>query len=128
MMLRCSTAFVSALLACACALAAQQGPGRGGAAPAAGPPPRIEERTAGMQRIDGYFPLYWDDRTGNLWLEISRFDTEFLYTTGLAAGLGSNDIGLDRGQEGSAHLVSYCWPCLFPPWARSGSCTWQATT
>jgi len=89
-------------------LAAQQGAGRGGsAAPAAGPVPRIEDRTSGMQKIDGYFPLYWDDRTGNLWLEIPRFDADFLYTTGLAAGLGSNDIGLDRGQEGSAHIVSF---------------------
>jgi hypothetical protein len=69
--------------------------------------PSIEERTAGMTRIDGYFPLYWDERAGNLYLEISRFDNEFLYTTGLAAGLGSNDIGLDRGQQGSGRLVSF---------------------
>ena len=53
---------------------------------------------AGMTRIDGFFPLYWEERTGNLWLEIPRLDTPVLYTTGLAAGLGSNDIGLDRGQ------------------------------
>ena len=42
-----------------------------------------------------------------MWLEIPRFDTEFLYTTGLAAGLGSNDIGLDRGQEGGGRVVSF---------------------
>src|SRR5580698_8174603 len=69
--------------------------------------PAIEERTSGMRKIDGYFPLYWDERTGNLWLEIPRFDSEFLYTTGLAAGLGSNDIGLDRGQEGGGRLVEF---------------------
>src|ERR1039458_674105 len=80
--------------------------GRGGAT-AAGPVPRIEERTSGMQKIDGYFPLYWDERTGSLWLEIPRLDSEFLYTTGLAAGLGSNDIGLDRGQEGGSRVVSF---------------------
>jgi hypothetical protein len=60
-----------------------------------------------MQKLDGYFPIYWDERTGNLWLEIPRFDSDFLYTTGLAAGLGSNDIGLDRGQEGGARIVSF---------------------
>jgi hypothetical protein len=60
-----------------------------------------------MRKIDGYFPLYWDERTGSLFLEIPRFDTDFLYTSGLAAGLGSNDIGLDRGLEGSAHVVSF---------------------
>src|SRR5947209_12366226 len=69
--------------------------------------PSIEERTAGMRKLDGYFPLYWDERAGNLWLEIARFDTDFLYTTGLAAGLGSNDIGLDRGQEGGGRLVAF---------------------
>ena len=30
-----------------------------------------------------------------------------LYATGLAAGLGSNDIGLDRGQEGAGKIVSF---------------------
>jgi hypothetical protein len=67
----------------------------------------IEERTAGMQKMDGYFPIYWDDRSGSLFLEIPRFDAEFLLTTGLAAGLGSNDIGLDRGQGGAGRLVSF---------------------
>ena len=104
---RTSATIVSVLFACLSPLAAQQGAGRGGAVQPAGPPPRIEDRTNGMQKIDGYFPLYWDERTGSLWLEIPRFDSEFLYTTGLAAGLGSNDIGLDRGQEGEAHLVTF---------------------
>src|SRR3981189_3761646 len=91
-------------------LAAQR-PGGAAAGAAANPTPgrtpSIEERTAGMQRIDGYFPIYWDERTGNLWLEISRFDADFLYSTGLAAGLGSNDIGLDRGQGGQGKLVEF---------------------
>jgi hypothetical protein len=69
--------------------------------------PSIEDRTAGMQRIDGYFPLYWDARAGNLYLEIPRFDSEFLLTTGLAAGLGSNDLGLDRGISGASRIVTF---------------------
>jgi hypothetical protein len=67
----------------------------------------IDDRTAGMQKIDGYVPLYWDERSGSLFMEISRFDTEFLFNTGLAAGLGSNDIGLDRGSGGGARLVLF---------------------
>jgi hypothetical protein len=67
----------------------------------------IEERTAGMQKLDGFFPLYWDSRAGTLWLEIPRFDTEVLYTTGLSAGLGSNDIGLDRGESGNGRVVVF---------------------
>src|SRR5262245_36767106 len=82
-----------------------QGGGRAGQAP--GRIPSIDERTAGMQKMDGYFPLYWDERTGALFIEIPRFDTEFLFNTGLAAGLGSNDIGLDRGAGGGARLVLF---------------------
>src|SRR5712691_5168057 len=62
-----------------------------------GPVPSIGDRTNGMKKIDGYVPLYWDERTGSLFLEISRLDADFLFSTGLSAGLGSNDIGLDRG-------------------------------
>lgn len=69
--------------------------------------PSIEKKTEGMTKLDGYFPLYWEQHTGTLWLEIPRFDTDFLYITGLAAGLGSNDIGLDRGQAGDAAVVYF---------------------
>ncbi len=84
--------------------------GRGGGAGVPGAParvPTIEERVTGMQKLDGYFPLYWDERTGYLYLEISRFNSEFLLATGIAAGLGSNDVGLDRGREGAGRLVQF---------------------
>jgi hypothetical protein len=67
----------------------------------------IGDRTANMQKLDGFIPMYWEEPTGSLFLEISRFDAEFLLTTGLAAGLGSNDIGLDRGQQGGERIVSF---------------------
>ena len=72
-----------------------------------GPPPSIEERTSGMKKIDGYFPLYWDERTGSMFLEIPRLDTDFLFALGLSAGLGSNDIGLDRGQGRGGRIVQF---------------------
>lgn len=72
------------------------------------PAPRtIEDRTAGMRRLDGFFPLYWDSAGGQLFMEISRWNTEVLHMTGLAAGLGSNDIGLDRGQTQGSRVVSF---------------------
>ncbi len=74
---------------------------------ASGPVPSIDDKTAGMERLDGYFPLYWDSTAGVLYMEISRFDEEVLYVRGLAAGLGSNDIGLDRGQLGGGGLVTF---------------------
>lgn len=69
--------------------------------------PSIEEKTRGMRRLDGFFPLYWDEAAGKLWLEIPRFDTEVLYITGIAAGLGSNDIGIDRGQLAGSRIVVF---------------------
>src|ERR1017187_3649334 len=100
-MLRLSFAALCVLAA----LRAQQ-PGRGAAQPPARTP-SIEERATGMTKIDGLFPVYWEERTGNLYLEIPRLDTPVLYATGIAAGLGSNDIGLDRGQEGSGKIVTF---------------------
>src|SRR5712691_1431692 len=67
----------------------QAGGRGGGGQPGGGPIGSIGDRTAGMQKMDGYFPMYWDERTGSLFLEIGRFDADFLYNTGLAAGLGS---------------------------------------
>ncbi|RMH14996.1 MAG: DUF5117 domain-containing protein [Gemmatimonadetes bacterium] len=75
----------------------------------AGPkaPPTIEEKTEGMQKIDGYVPVYFDARDGKIWLEIGRFDTEFLHYTSLPAGLGQNDIGLNRGDLGPRRVVVF---------------------
>ncbi|HUK90573.1 MAG TPA: zinc-dependent metalloprotease [Blastocatellia bacterium] len=67
----------------------------------------IAEKTAGLRKLDGYMPLYWDEAGGKMYLEISRFNTEFLYQVSLAAGVGSNDIGLDRGQLGNTHVVYF---------------------
>src|SRR3989454_10620040 len=64
----------------------------------------IAEKTAGAQKLPGYFNLYWDAKQGKVWLEIDKWSSEFLYQSGLPAGLGSNDIGLDRGQLGAARL------------------------
>ena len=84
-----------------------QGRGGGGGQQGAAAIQTIDARTAGLQKIDGYMPLYWDDKTGSLWMEINKFDTEMLYSTGLTAGLGSNDIGLDRGQSGQGRVVKF---------------------
>jgi len=67
----------------------------------------LSAKTAGLQKIDGFVPLYWDAATGKMLMEISRFNTEFLLQVSLAAGLGSNPIGLDRGQLGTTHVVFF---------------------
>jgi hypothetical protein len=70
-------------------------------------PPSIAEKTAGMQKFPGYFPFYWDAKAGKIWLEIDKWNSEFLYVESLPAGIGSNDIGLDRGQLGQAFIVRF---------------------
>src|SRR5258708_7068059 len=71
------------------------------------PLPTIAEKVAGLQKFPGYFPFYWDARAGKIWLEIEKWNTEFLYVESLPAGIGSNDIGLDRGQLGSSFVVRF---------------------
>lgn len=79
------------------------------ASPTAAAPslPTIAERTAGLQKFDGFVPLYWDEHTGKMWLEIDRFNQEFLYITALSAGVGSNELGLDRGRMSQPVVVQF---------------------
>src|SRR5262249_40937236 len=67
----------------------------------------ITARTAGLQKLNGYIPLYWDAATGKMLMEISRFNVEFLYQISLPTGVGSNPLGLDRGQLGGSHVVRF---------------------
>ncbi len=67
--------------------------------------PEIDEKTEGMRRLDGFFDLYWDEAKGKLYWEIDRWDTEFLYQVSLSTGLGSNPVGLDRGQLGGTYVL-----------------------
>jgi len=71
--------------------------------------PGIADKTKGLEKRDGFVPLYWDSATGKLWLELSaaRLNQELLYITGAPTGLGSNDIGLDRGQIGGERIVKF---------------------
>ena len=62
---------------------------------------------AQMTAFEGFFDFFWDATSGKIWLKADRFDEEFLFVHGLAAGLGSNDIGLDRGQISAGKVVSF---------------------
>jgi hypothetical protein len=68
---------------------------------------KISEKTKSMTAYDGFLPFYWEESTGKLFLKINKFDEEILYYTSLPAGLGSNDIGLDRGQLGKIAIVKF---------------------
>ena len=68
---------------------------------------KIGERTKSMKRFDGYFTFWWDATNGKIWLQVDRFNKEFLYVNSLPAGLGSNEIGLDRGLIGDQRIVCF---------------------
>ncbi|MDA1245275.1 MAG: zinc-dependent metalloprotease [Proteobacteria bacterium] len=68
--------------------------------------PTIGETVAGNTAIEGYFNLYWDDASGNLYWEIDKLDTEFLYQISMGSGLGSNPIGIDRGQLRGTYVLA----------------------
>ncbi len=69
--------------------------------------PDLSEKTQGLEARSGLFTVYWDDAGGRVWLEIRDFGNDFLYLESLPYGLGSNDIGLDRGQLGDRLIVRF---------------------
>jgi hypothetical protein len=69
--------------------------------------PTIAEKTKDMKAYSGFFNFYWDNSSGKIWLQINKFDSEFLYQTSLPAGLGSNDVGLDRSLLGNTDIIKF---------------------
>ena len=57
--------------------------------------------------LEGFIPLRWDEEKGKLLMEISRFGEEMIWQVSLAAGVGSNPIGLDRNQLGATHVIRF---------------------
>ena len=60
-----------------------------------------------ITRYDGYFTFYYDNSNDKIFLEIEKLEKEFLYVNALSEGVGSNDIGLDRGQLGNTRVVKF---------------------
>ncbi|MGS2739153.1 zinc-dependent metalloprotease [Sinomicrobium sp. M5D2P17] len=60
-----------------------------------------------LKKFTGYFDFYYDDEEGKIYLEVDKPETEFLYVYSLSNGVGSNDIGLDRGQLGNEQVVYF---------------------
>jgi hypothetical protein len=58
----------------------------------------------------GFFDFYYEENSGKVFLKVNKerqIDTKFLYINSLSAGIGSNDIGLDRGQLGDERVVYF---------------------
>jgi Met-zincin/Domain of unknown function (DUF5117) len=69
--------------------------------------PSITEKTTNLKKYEGFMPFYWDEDSGKIWLEVSKLNQDFLYISSLPSGLGSNDIGLDRGLLGDEKVVFF---------------------
>jgi len=61
----------------------------------------------GITKYEGYFTFYYDENKDKIFLQIDNLNVEFLYVRALSEGLGSNDIGLDRGQLGDGVVVYF---------------------
>lgn len=70
-------------------------------------PAGIEAATRGMTHVAGFFDVWRDDAKGRVLLGVRAFGQPFLMTSSLPWALGSNDIGLDRGQSSDSHLVEF---------------------
>lgn len=62
-----------------------------------------------LEAFNGFFNFHYSPSEGKLFLEVpkDKIDMEFLYAHSLRTGLGSNDIGLDRGQLGNQVVVKF---------------------
>ncbi len=70
------------------------------------------QSTTSSQQFTGYYNFTYNEDKGNILLEVKDLNKEFLYVHSLTSGIGSNDIGLDRGQLGDGVVVK---------WIKSGN-------
>lgn len=69
--------------------------------------PTISDKTSSITLTEGYFDYYFDNNQTQLLLKVDKLNEQFLYVNYLAAGVGSNDIGLDRSQQGGERIVFF---------------------
>lgn len=67
----------------------------------------IRSFTQGMIHQQGYFDFYYQADSGKLYLLVDKLAQPFIFQSSLPRGIGSNDIGLDRGQLGDTRLVQF---------------------
>ncbi|WP_394748646.1 zinc-dependent metalloprotease [Spongiimicrobium salis] len=68
---------------------------------------QFSEKSKDFQKFKGLFNFYYDAGNDKMYLEVDELNKEFLYVYSLSSGIGSNDIGLDRGQLGNEQVVYF---------------------
>jgi len=64
-------------------------------------------RSAKAQDFSGFVNFNYDEKQDKIVLKIEKLDEEFLYVSSLASGVGSNDLGLDRGKLTGTKVVKF---------------------
>ncbi|WP_299155632.1 zinc-dependent metalloprotease [uncultured Christiangramia sp.] len=65
------------------------------------------EKKEDLKSYDGFFDFHYNENEDEIYLEVDSLNTAFLYTQFLTTGVGSNDIGLDRGQLGNTKILEF---------------------
>lgn len=68
---------------------------------------QFAEKSKDYKKFEGLFNYYYDAKTDKIFMEVPQLEKEFLYVYSLSSGIGSNDLGLDRGQLGNEQVVFF---------------------
>lgn len=68
---------------------------------------QFSDQKKNFVKYEGLYDFYYDGETDKIYLEVDNLEEEFLYVYSLSSGVGSNDIGLDRGQLGDEQVVFF---------------------
>lgn len=68
---------------------------------------QFSEKKKNYTKYEGFYNFYYDESSDKIYLEVVDLEKEFLYISSLSSGIGSNDIGLDRGQLGNEQVVYF---------------------
>lgn len=67
----------------------------------------VKQVKNGLINYQGFFDFSYSENKDRIYLEVNSLDKQFLYVSALSQGIGSNDIGLDRGQLGARKIVFF---------------------
>ena len=76
-------------------------------------PATVAKATAGLEKRPGLLDFYVDARKGKVFLALPAASGprgemgSFIYAESLTSGLGSNPVGLDRGQLGDTRVITF---------------------
>jgi hypothetical protein len=68
---------------------------------------QFSDKKKDFEKFEGLYDFYYDEGTDKMYLDVKDLNKEFLYVYSLSSGIGSNDIGLDRGQLGNEQVVYF---------------------